>query len=116
VSKHADDTMTEGELAMEQHNDSQASEAGTHSRRDFLKGTVGGAAALGMGGLLASHGTARLEPTARSSAESASARPSAAKPKRGGRLRLASTGGGSSDTLDGNNAVENLDFARAPQL
>ncbi len=116
MSKYADDTMTEGDLGMGQHNDSEPSEAGTHSRRDFLKGTVGGAAALGMGGLLAPHGTAGLEPTARSTAARASARPSVAKPKRGGRLRLASTGGGSSDTLDGNNAVENLDFARAPQL
>ena len=38
------------------------------------------------------------------------------KPKRGGTLRLASSGGGTSDTLDGNNCTETLDFARAPQL
>ncbi len=108
--------MTEGELGMEQDHDSQARDGASHSRRDFLKGTVGGAAALGMGGLLAPHGTARLDPTQRSATERALARPATAKPKRGGRLRLASTGGGSSDTLDGNNCVENLDFARAPQL
>ncbi len=38
------------------------------------------------------------------------------KPRHGGTIHLGSTGGSSSDTLDANNAVNNLDFARSPQL
>jgi peptide/nickel transport system substrate-binding protein len=86
-----------------------ASLAGRQSRRDFFRHTAGGAAVLGVGGLLAACGSSS------SSAPSASAS-AAAKPKRGGTIKLASTGGGSADTLDGNNCVTNLDFARAPQL
>jgi peptide/nickel transport system substrate-binding protein len=60
-----------------------------------------------VGGLLAACG---------SSSTSTPAAPAASKPKRGGTITFASTGGGSADTLDGNNCVTNLDFARAPQL
>jgi len=59
-----------------------------------------------VGGLLAACG---------SSSTSTTAAP-AGKAKRGGTITFASTGGGSADTLDGNNCVTNLDFARAPQL
>jgi peptide/nickel transport system substrate-binding protein len=78
-----------------------------YSRRQFLQKTIGGAAVLGLGacGSSSSSSTTTTSPSA-----------SAGKPKRGGTFRFVSTGGGSSDTLDANNCVENLDFARAPQL
>lgn len=83
--------------------------SGSHSRRDFLKGAVGGVAAIGTGGFAFRGSLDRARTGA-----AHSLRP--ARPRYGGRLRLASTGGSSSDTLDGQNAVNNLDFARAPQL
>ncbi len=82
---------------------------GRHSRRDFLRGTLGGAAALGVGGVLAACGSS-------SSNTTTTAASTTVKPRYGGKITLGSTGGGSADTLDGNNAVNNLDFARAPQL
>ena len=82
-----------------------------YSRRDFLGKTLGGAAALGVGGLLAACGSSSSSSTTTSTTPA-----STSKPKQGGTFRFVSTGGGSSDTLDGNNCVENLDFARAPQL
>ena len=86
-----------------------------HTRRDFLRGAVGGAAALGVGGLLAACGSSSSPPS--SSTTTSTSRPvTPAKPRRGGTIRLGSTGGGSADTLDGNDAVNNLDFAHAPQL
>lgn len=81
-----------------------------YSRREFLGKALGGAAVLGVGGLLSACGSSSSSPT------TTSATHSSGKPKNGGNFRLASSGGGSSDTLDGNNCVENLDFARAPQL
>lgn len=81
--------------------------ASGYTRRDFLQGTIGGAALAGAGGLLAACG---------SSGPSTTPSGAAGKPKRGGTITLASSGGGSADTLDGNNALETLDFARAPQL
>ena len=83
--------------------------------RDFLRGAVGGAAALGVGGLLAACGSSSSPPSS-STTTSTSQPVTPAKPRRGGTIRLGSTGGGSADTLDGNDAVNNLDFARAPQL
>ncbi len=80
------------------------------SRRDFLRLAAGGAAALGVGGILAACGSSSTTSTSSPGSNSAGT------PKRGGTLTLGSTGGGSSDTLDGNNCIENLDFARAPQL
>jgi len=86
-----------------------------HSRRDFLRGATGGAVALGAGGLLAACGSSPSSSS--SSTTTTTSQPAAsAKPQRGGTIRLGSTGGGSSDTLDANNAVNNLDFARAPQM
>jgi peptide/nickel transport system substrate-binding protein len=83
---------------------------GAQSRRDFLRKAGGGAALLGVGGLLAACGG-----SAGSTTTSSTGAP-AGRPKRGGTITLASTGGGSADTLDGDNCVTNLDFARAPQL
>jgi len=83
-------------------------DASQYSRRDFLGRTLGGAAVLGMGGLLGACGS--------SSSTTSSTMATTSKPKVGGTFNFASTGGGSSDTLDGNNCVENLDFVRAPQL
>ncbi len=91
-----------------------ASDPSRHSRRDFLQRTLGGAAVVGVGGLLAACGSGSSSGTTSSSTTTTTS--AANKPKRGGSLRLASSGGGTSDTLDGNNCVENLDFARAPQL
>lgn len=84
-------------------------ELSQYSRRDFLQRTLGGAAVLGVGGLLAACGSSNTSKTTSTAASSS-------KPKQGGVFNFASTGGGSSDTLDGNNCVENLDFVRAPQL
>jgi peptide/nickel transport system substrate-binding protein len=83
----------------------EASIIGSQSRRDFLRRAAGGTAVLGMGGLLAACGSSSSAPSAVSG-----------KAKQGGTITLASSGGGASDTLDGNNCVETLDFARAPQL
>jgi peptide/nickel transport system substrate-binding protein len=80
---------------------------GPYSRRDFLRHTAEGAALAGVGGLLVACGSSSTPATTASKTS---------KPKQGGTISLASSGGGSSDTLDGNNAVETLDFARAPQL
>jgi peptide/nickel transport system substrate-binding protein len=80
---------------------------GTRSRRDFLRLSAEGAALAGVGGLLAACGSGSTSTTPAAPA---------GKAKRGGTITFASTGGGSADTLDGNNCVTNLDFARAPQL
>jgi peptide/nickel transport system substrate-binding protein len=61
-----------------------------------------------VGGLLAACGS--------SSSSSPGSAAVSTKPTQGGTLTLASSGGGAADTLDGNNSVETLDFARAPQL
>jgi peptide/nickel transport system substrate-binding protein len=80
------------------------------SRRQFLR-VVGGASAVGAGGLLAACGS-----SSSSSTSSTSSLRTSGKPKRGGTITLATTGGASSDTLDGNATVTNPDFCRAPQL
>ncbi len=87
---------------------------GRHSRRDFLKQAAGGAAVLGVGGLLGTYGStvASASPRRASTAEL----PEASRARRGGTITFASTGGGSADTLDANACVTNLDFARSPQL
>jgi peptide/nickel transport system substrate-binding protein len=89
----------------------EASVLGRQSRRDFLRHAAGGSAVIGVGGLLAACGS-----SGPSSAPKASSSGSSGKPKKGGTLTLASSGGSSADTLDGNNCLETLDFARAPQL
>jgi peptide/nickel transport system substrate-binding protein len=77
-------------------------------RREFLRGTVAGAAVLGTGGLLAACSSG-------SSPAGKTALP-VAQPKRGGTLRAGLTEGTSSDTLDPVYAINNLDLARANAL
>ncbi|MHB1930390.1 MAG: ABC transporter substrate-binding protein [Acidimicrobiales bacterium] len=90
------------------------------SRRDFL-GTLGvGAAAVAGTGLLAACGSAKGSgtPTTPSPASgSASAGASGAgRPKRGGALKAALSGGSSSDTLNALNPIQSTDFARTLNL
>ena len=73
-------------------------------RRQFLKMTAGTAAIVGTAAACGG------------STQSATTNASAGSPKRGGTLTAALTGGDSSDTLDGQNAVNNVDFARVAQL
>jgi peptide/nickel transport system substrate-binding protein len=80
---------------------------GEFSRREFLKRTGLGATTVASAGLLAACG---------SSASPAALSGSKAKPKRGGYLRLALTGGSSSDTLDADNPVQEVDFSRVNNL
>jgi peptide/nickel transport system substrate-binding protein len=103
--------MSEGHVDGASNGDQEApSRESIHSRRDFLRNTLGGAAALGVGGLLGACGSSNSSGTTTTTA------PSGGTPKRGGTITLASSGGGSADTLDANAAVNTLDFARAPQL
>jgi peptide/nickel transport system substrate-binding protein len=77
------------------------------SRRDFTKAAVLGSMAAGATGLLSACSSAPTKTTA--------AAPST-KPRTGGTLRAAISGGASSDTLDPLNAVNNADFARVDNL
>lgn len=82
----------------------------TTSRREFLR-TVGvGAAVIGAGGVLAACGASSGSSPATTQA------PGAGTPKRGGTLRAALSGGGTSDTLNPLAPVDNVDFARIAQL
>lgn len=73
------------------------------SRRRLLQVGGAGALALSMGGLAA--------------CTSDSKQPDAlGKPTRGGTLRVGATSGGSSDTLDGQNALTTMDFLRVGAL
>ena len=78
------------------------------TRRQALRGAMVGGAALGAGGLLAacagSHGS--------SSATSSSTSAPAASLKHGGSLSVGATGGGSTDTLDGQTPVTDPDIMR----
>lgn len=74
------------------------------TRRTALRSAVGGIAALGVGGALQGCGSTSPAPAA------------ATGPRTGGTLIMACVGGGSTDTLDAHNALDNVDFARAPQL
>jgi peptide/nickel transport system substrate-binding protein len=94
-----------------EHRIERATEPQGYSRRDFLRGTVVGAAAVGMGGLLGACGSSSSAPTTTSGAATVTG-----KPVRGGTLRLGCTGGGSSDTLDVQACVNTVDFARSPQI
>ena len=79
---------------------------GALSRRTVLKGlTYGGVLAAG-GGVLSSCGASHSSPP----------KQEPRKPKRGGALRVGLTGGTSSDTLDPDNTINNVDFARAFNL
>jgi peptide/nickel transport system substrate-binding protein len=79
---------------------------GDFSRREFLKKTGIGATTVASAGLLAACGSSSL----------AAPSGSQAKPKRGGMLRLALTGGSSSDTIDADNPVQEVDFSRVNNL
>ncbi len=86
------------------------------SRRGFLGGLGAGAVALGGGRLLDAGGTrSSLEVSATPSSSGAGAG-TARRPRRGGTLNAALTGGSSGDTLDAQSGVNNVDFARILQL
>ena len=72
------------------------------SRKDFIKVASAGALALSGIGALAT-------PAARAAT-------AAATPKKGGTLRAAFSGGSATDTVDGDNVINNMDFARVYQL
>jgi peptide/nickel transport system substrate-binding protein len=78
------------------------------SRREFTKAAVAGSAALGATGLLGGCSS--------SSSPVTSSKTSPGKPKRGGTLNAAISGGSSSDTVDPLNAINNADFARVNNL
>ena len=83
------------------------------SRRDFLKLTAG-AVALGAGGTaLAACGSSSSGTT--TTATTGTTLPANKIPK-GGTLNVALTGGDSSDTVDGQKGVDNVDFARIVSL
>jgi peptide/nickel transport system substrate-binding protein len=78
------------------------------SRRDFTKAAVVGSLAAGATGLLSACGG--------SASTTSTDTAGGGKPRAGGTLRAAITGGTSSDTLDPLNAVNNADFARVDNL
>lgn len=77
------------------------------SRRGFLRATAAGALSVSAGGLVTACGSG-------SSSASGSKHPG--KPRHGGTLRAALSGGNSSDTLDPKNPINNVDYARVAQL
>lgn len=95
---------------MTEHNDVVASEdsstmAGEITRRDFLKVSAVGLAGVGALSLPG-------KPALAGSSPRSSAVASRSGPKRGGTLKAAFTGGGSSDTLDAHSPFTNMDVAR----
>ena len=85
--------------------------SGGFSRRDFLK-FGGGAVLLGAtGGALGACGS-----STGSNTTSPGGTVATGKPKRGGQLIAGLTGGDSSDTVDGQKGVNNVDFARIVSL
>lgn len=78
----------------------------TVSRRDCLRGGV----TLAAGALVAGCGSSSGARTTTSSASPAG------RPRRGGTLRTAFTGGTSADNLNPNQAIQNLDFIRVANL
>lgn len=77
------------------------------SRRQFLDAAGGAALLGGMGVVISACGSSRTS-------TSVSARPAGAR--RGGTLRAGLSGGASSDTIDAQRLVTNVDFARAASL
>ncbi len=99
--------MTARSFDADPHRDDGAQGASLrYTRRTLLKGAVAGGVALGTPGFLAACGSS-------SSSGSATA---SGTPKHGGTLRVAMVGGGSTETLDPNAAVSNMDSARASNL
>jgi peptide/nickel transport system substrate-binding protein len=80
------------------------------ARRDFLRYSGMGAAAVGGAAVLSACGSSSTTPS--TSATGAAA----GKPKTGGTLKAALTGGDSSDTVDAHRGVNNVDFARIISL
>jgi peptide/nickel transport system substrate-binding protein len=78
------------------------------SRRDFTKAAVLGSVAVGASGLLGACSSGGATSKATTTATT--------KPRAGGTLRAAISGGTSSDTLDPLNAINNTDFARVDNL
>jgi peptide/nickel transport system substrate-binding protein len=85
-----------------------SSDSSKVSRRSFLGGALGVTS-------LAAFGAAGVAGCGSSSSASGTAS-AAGKPRRGGSLRIASTGGTTSDTLNANTEVNNTDLVRAPLL
>jgi peptide/nickel transport system substrate-binding protein len=84
----------------------------SRSRRDFLKIGATGAVLLGSGGALAA-----CSSSGTSGPGQAGSRASASlKPKRGGHLRVAVTGGGPTDTVDADKEVNTADLLRVMAL
>ncbi|MBS1893914.1 MAG: peptide ABC transporter substrate-binding protein [Actinobacteria bacterium] len=81
------------------------------SRRHFLKLMAQSSAAVGGMAVLAGCGAA-----ATSNGTSSSAGGGGGTPRKGGKLRIGMTGGGPSDTLDGQAGLLSPDFARASSL
>jgi peptide/nickel transport system substrate-binding protein len=77
------------------------------TRRQLLETATKGGLALGAGGLLASCGSA---------SSSVGSQAGTSTPRHGGTLRAGLTGGSSSDTLDPNTMVNNVDAARVANL
>ena len=90
------------------HQGGAPSEPDGQTRRDFIRrvSVVGAAAVAVPTGLAACGG----------SSSSSSTSTSQGTPKKGGILRAAFSGGSSTDTIDGDNVINNLDFARTYQL
>lgn len=78
------------------------------TRRQVLRGAVAGSTLLVGGNLLAACGS--------SGSSSSSAAAATSKTKAGGNLRVGSTGGGASDSIDAHVAVSDPDIARLHQL
>ena len=87
-----------------------ADPGGSITRRDAIKGVAAGGAMLTLGTTLAACGSSS------SSASSVTTGSGGGSPKRGGTLRVGMTGGGSTDTLDPNSWLTNVDGARVWQL
>jgi peptide/nickel transport system substrate-binding protein len=84
---------------------------GLRTRRDFVKGTAVAGAAMGLSGILAACGggsSGSPDPNAGS--------PATGAPRRGGRLRIADPGGGTTETLDPAVSVNLIDEMRDRQL
>lgn len=79
------------------------------SRRSLLRASAVGGALVGVGGVLAACGSGSASSTPSSS-------PSSTTPKRGGTLRVALTGGDSTDTVDAQLLTNFLDQARLMSL
>jgi peptide/nickel transport system substrate-binding protein len=81
------------------------------TRRQILRGAVAGGAVLGAGGILAACGGGSGGATVAATTATTAAQ-AAARLKRGGTLRIGTTGGGAKDTLDAHRTTSDPDMAR----